>query len=49
MRKMVNIAGILCPISDDAVNAELAIPLPQAHPPLTSEGRAIEATLRGSR
>ena len=45
----VNIAGTLCPISPDTVDAELAITLPQAVPPFTSGGCTIEATLRGTR
>jgi len=45
----VNIAGTLCPISQDTVDAELAITLPQAVPPFTSGGCTIEATLRGTR
>ena len=45
----VNIAGTLCPISENTVDAELAITLPQAVPPFTSGGCTIEATLRGTR
>jgi hypothetical protein len=45
----VNIAGSLCPISENGVDAELAITLPQAVPPFTSGGCTIEATLRGAR
>ena len=44
----VNIAGTLCPVSQDTVDAELAITLPQAVPPFTSGGCTIEATLRGT-
>jgi len=45
----VNIAGSLCPISENRVDAELAITLPQAVPPFTSGGCTIEAELRGTR
>jgi hypothetical protein len=45
----VNVAGTLCPISENRVDAELAITLPQAVPPFTSGGCTIEATLRGTR
>ncbi len=45
----VNLAGTLCPISEDTVDAELAITLPQAVPPFTSGGCTIEAKLRGTR
>ena len=45
----VNIAGSLCPISEDTVDAELVITLPEAVSELTSGGCTIEATLRGTR
>ena len=45
----VNLAGTLCPLSENRVDAELAITLPQAVPPFTSGACTIEATLRGTR
>jgi len=45
----VNLAGTLCPLSEDTVVAELAITLPQAVEPFTSGGCTIEAKLRGTR
>ncbi len=45
----VTIAGTLCPISEDTVDTELAITLPQAVPPFTSGGCTIETKLRGTR
>jgi len=45
----VNLAGTLCPISEDRVDVELAITLPQAVEPFTRGGCTIEAKLRGTR
>jgi hypothetical protein len=45
----VNLAGTLCPVSENRVDVELAITLPQAVEPFTRGGCTIEAKLRGTR
>ncbi len=45
----VSITGTLCPISDERVDATLAVSIPQAVPPFTDSVCNVDATLRGTR